>query len=100
MSDKVGVGSSLQKNLDILRPGTFSYLHSREIAKLLRELKEAMKRQKMQKSKDVSGAGETKPKHPANSPSKTTRPTGKTETSPDDDPRYWGMEPSAMIGAY
>lgn len=102
MSDKVGVGSSLQKNLDILRPGTFSYLHSREIAKLLRELKEAMKHQKMQKSgvKDVSGAGETKPKHPANSPSKTTRLEGATETDPDDDPRYWGMEPSAMIGAH
>ena len=100
MSDKVGVGSSLQKNLDILRPGTFSYLHSREIAKLLRELKEAMKRQKMQKSKDVSGAGETKPKHPANSPSKTTRLEGATETPPDQDARLWGMEPSAMIGAH
>jgi hypothetical protein len=102
MSGKVGVGSPLKKNLDILRPGTFAFMHSREIALLLRQLKEQLeRRERTRKGKgtaDVSGAGDTKPHSPANSPKKTTRPQGATETDPDDDPRYWGMEPSAIVG--
>ena len=103
MSEDDAEGSSLQKNLDILRPGTHAYLHSREVAKILRELKEAIQREKMKKGKgtaDTSGAGDDKPDAPANGPKQTTRPEGATETDPDDDPRCWGMEPSALIGRH
>ena len=102
MSGKVGVGSPLKKNLDILRPGTFAFMHSREIALLLRQLKEQLeRRERTRKGKgtaDVSGAGDDKPDAPANGPKQTTRPEGATETDPDDDPRCWGMDPSAIIG--
>ena len=104
MSGKVGVGSPLKKNIDILRPGTFAFMHSREIAKLLRELKEKLERQaRMRKGKgtaDTSGAGDDKPDAPANGPKQTTKPEGGTESSPDDDARNWGMDPSAIIGSH
>ena len=101
MSGMVGVGSPLKKKLDILQPGTFAFMHSREVALLLRQLKEAMqRRERTRKAKDVSGGGEDKPDYPANSPKKTTRNEGGTETEPDDDPRYWGMEPSAIVGRH
>jgi hypothetical protein len=92
--DKIS-NSDVLKNLDILRPGTFAFMHSREMAKLLREIKEQIERRERTRKGDV---GEDKPNYPANSPKKTTRPEGATETSPDDDPRYWGMEPSAIVG--
>tara|TARA_R100000008_G_scaffold78884_1_gene60167 strand:- start:208 stop:1989 length:1782 start_codon:yes stop_codon:yes gene_type:complete len=104
MSGKVGVGSPLKKNIDILRPGTFAFMHSREIAKLLRELKEKLERHgRMRKGKgtaDTSGAGDDKPDAPANGPKQTSKLEGGTESSPDDDARNWGMDPSAIIGSH
>ena len=95
MSGKVGVGSPLKKNLDILRPGTFAFAHSREIALLLRQLKEQLERRERTRKGD---AGEDKPDYPANSPKKTTKPSATGYGKVDDDPRYWGMEPSAQVG--
>ena len=99
MSEDSSEGSDIQKN--IMGPGSYGFAHAQDIKRLLRELREALdKRGRMKKAKDTAGAGEDKPDYPANSPRKTTKNEGGTETPPHDDARTWGMEPSAHVGAH
>ena len=96
-SEDVVRGSDIQKN--IMGPGSYGFVHAQDIKRLLRELRHALdKHGRMRKAKDTSGAGEDKPDYPANSPKKTTRAEGPTETPPDQDARTWGLEPSAIVG--
>ena len=99
MSEDSSEGSDIQKN--IMGPGSYGFIHAQDIKRLLRELRQTLdKHGRMKKAKDTAGAGEDKPDYPANSPRKTTKNEGGTETPPHDDARTWGMEPSAHVGAH
>lgn len=91
MSDQIGVGSEMKKfNLH--------YAEFAQLRNIIHRLKRKLERaERMNKSvKDTSGAGDDKPKHPANQPKKTTKPEGATENL--NDARTWGLEPSQLVG--
>lgn len=68
---------------------------------MLREIKEKIDKVKKTATKDTSGGGDDKPQHASNHTRRqTSRPKGATETSPDDDPRFWGAHPGDLVGQH
>ena len=70
-----------------------------DFRELLRELKHLLAKLPRKSLMGIAGGGsrsEGQVNAPANGPQKTSRNEGATETDPEDDPRYWGADPSQL----
>tara|TARA_R100000152_G_C6782305_1_gene219743 strand:+ start:15858 stop:17231 length:1374 start_codon:yes stop_codon:yes gene_type:complete len=81
-----------------LGPG-LSHIDMGDFRELLRELKHLLAKLPRKSLMGIAGGGsrsEGQVNAPANGPQKTSRNEGATETDPEDDPRYWGADPSQL----
>jgi len=70
-----------------------------DFRELLRELKHLLAKLPRKSLMGISGGGsrsEGQVAAPANGPQQTSRNEGATESDPEDDPRYWGADPSQL----
>jgi len=85
---------------DLLKRDMNHYLLA-ELRTSLKELQDLMRRKKDKdrKSKMANniGAASTLPNYPGNNPKQTSRNEGATEDAKNE-PRYWGMNPRAIVG--
>ena len=81
-----------------LGPG-LSHIDMGDFRELLRELKHLLAKLPRKSLMGISGGGSTSSglvAAPANGPQQTSRNEGATESDPEDDPRYWGADPSQL----
>jgi len=66
---------------------------------MLEQVKDLLDKLSLKSLMGIAGGGnrsEGMIEAPANGPQKTSRNEGATETDPEDDPRYWGADPSQL----
>ena len=81
-----------------LGPG-LSHIDMGDFKDLLRELKHLLAKLPRKSLMGISGGGSNSSgmvAAPANGPQQTSRNEGATESDPEDDPRYWGADPSQL----